>query len=102
MLKKIMIAIAMMITISSHAQISNARLVASGLTCSMCSKAIYEALQKLNAIESVKASIKESSYDIVFKKGVVVNFDDVRKAVEDAGFSVAKFQVTVNFDNVAI
>jgi len=101
-MKKIFMAIALMITMSSYAQISNAKLVASGLTCSMCSKAIYEALQKVNTIESVKANIKESSYDVAFKKDAVVNFDDIRKAVEDAGFSVAKFQVTINFDNVAI
>jgi len=101
-MKKILMAIAMMITMSSYAQISKAKLVASGLTCSMCSKAIYEALQKVNTIESVKANIKESSYDIEFKKDAPVNFDDIRKAVEDAGFSVAKFQVTINFDNVAI
>ena len=95
-------AIAMMITLSSNAQVSKAKLVASGLTCSMCSKAIYEALQKVNTIESVKANIKESSYDIAFKKDAAVSFDDIRKAVEGAGFSVAKFQVTVNFDNVVV
>jgi len=102
MMRKILMAVAVMITISSYAQISKANLIASGLTCSMCSKAIYEALQKVNTIESVKANIKESSYDIVFKKDAVVSFDDIRKAVEDAGFSVAKFQVNINFDNVAI
>src|SRR5690349_21179107 len=70
-MNKILMTIVMMMTVSSYAQISNAKLVASGLTCSMCSKAIYEALQKVNTIESVKANIKESSYDIVFKKDVL-------------------------------
>jgi len=101
-MRKILVAIAMMITLSSQAQISKVKLVASGLTCSMCSKAIYEALQKVSTIESVKANIKESSYDIAFKKDAPVSFDDIRKAVEGAGFSVAKFQVTVNFDNVVV
>src|SRR5690242_4458188 len=87
-MKKILMAVAMMIAMSSYAQVSKAKLVASGLTCSMCSKAIYEALQKVNTIESVKANIKESSYDIAFKKDAAVNFDAIRKAVEDAGFSV--------------
>ncbi|CAN5742419.1 hypothetical protein BH10BAC2_BH10BAC2_45710 [soil metagenome] len=89
-------------SIMAHAQITKAKLVASGLTCSMCSKSIYEALQKVNGIESVKANIKESSYSIVFKKDGTVSPDDLKKAVEDAGFSVAKLQVTVNFENAEI
>ena len=92
----------MMISIVSYAQVEKVTLVASGLTCSMCSKAIYQALQKVNVIESVKANIKESSYDITFKKDVAISFDDIRRTVEDAGFSVAKLQVTFNFDNVAV
>jgi len=92
----------MMISVTSYAQVEKATLVASGLTCSMCSKAIYQALQKVNIIESVKANIKESSYDVTFKRDAMISFDDIRKAVEDAGFSVAKLQVTFNFDNVDV
>ena len=101
-MKKIFVIIAVLFAASGYAQITKAKLVASGLTCSMCSKAIYEALQKVNSIESVKANIKESSYNIAFKKDVTVSPDDVKKAVEDAGFSVAKLQVIVSFDNVEI
>ena len=89
-------------SIITHAQITKAKLVASGLTCSMCSKSIYEALQRVSSVESVKANIKESSYNVVFKKDAAVNPDELRKAVEDAGFSIAKLQVTVSFDNVEI
>jgi len=87
---------------AGNAQITKAKLVASGLTCSMCSKAIYEALQKVNGIETVKANIKESSYNIVLKKDMPASPDDIKKGVEDAGFSVAKLQVTVSFDNVSV
>ena len=85
-----------------QAQITKAKLTASGLTCSMCSKAIYEALQKVSSIESVKANIKESSYNIVFKKDVAVKPDDLKKAVEDAGFFIASLQLTMNFNNIAV
>jgi copper chaperone CopZ len=101
-MKKIFVIIAVLFATSGHTQITKAKLVASGLTCSMCSKAIYEALRKVNSIESVKANIKESSYNIVFKKEVTGSPDDIKKAVEDAGFSVAKLQVTISFDNVGI
>jgi copper chaperone CopZ len=102
-MKKLMIAFLMVFgSIITNAQITKAKLVASGLTCSMCSKSIYEALQKVDGVETVKANIKESSYSIVFKKDKAVSPDDLKKAVEDAGFSVARLQVTMNFDNMEI
>jgi copper chaperone CopZ len=101
-MKKILCALVMMISITSYSQVEKATLVASGLTCSMCSKAIYQALQKVNTVESVNADIKESSYDIIFQKDAAISFDAIRKAVEEAGFSVAKLQVTFNFDNVTV
>jgi copper chaperone CopZ len=102
-MKKVLVALAIMISgYYSQAQISQATLVASGLTCSMCSKAIYEALKKVNTVESIKANISESSYTIVFKKNTPVSFDDIRDAVRNAGFSVARMRVTVNFDNVEV
>lgn len=84
------------------AQFASASLTASGLTCSMCSKAVYQALSKVSFVESVKANIQESSYQLNFKKEVPVNIDELEKAVTDAGFSVAKFAATVNFQNSAI
>lgn len=85
-----------------QAQVSKATLVASGLTCSMCSKAVYQALTKVDEVESVKSNIKESSYSISFKKGALANPDHLLKAVKNAGFSVAKLQLSFTFDNVEI
>lgn len=86
----------------AKAQFTGASLTASGLTCSMCSKAVYQALVKVSFVESVKANIQESSYQVNFKKEALVNFDELEKAVTDAGFSVAKFATIVNFENTAI
>lgn len=72
-------------------------LQASGLTCSMCSNAINKALRSLDFVEKVDANIKNSSFDIRFKKGAAVDFDKMKEKVEGAGFSVARFMVTLNF-----
>ncbi len=101
-MKKVLIIICVLFAISSTAQIKNATLTASGLTCSMCSKAIYKALQKVNSIEAIQANIKQSSYDIQFKKDVAVDLDMLRKAVEGAGFTVAKLEITISFSNMNI
>ncbi len=85
-----------------QAQFINASLQASGLTCAMCSNAINKALAKLPFINSVKSDIKNSAFYIVFKENTEVDIDGIRKAVEDAGFSVAKLKLTGNFYDVKI
>lgn len=97
-MRKILLAIAMVISLQSIGQVQSATLVASGLTCSMCSKAIYKSLVKVPTVQDVKADIKNSSYTITFKPAVDVSPEALKKAVEDAGFSVASLKITANFD----
>jgi copper chaperone CopZ len=92
----------MAITTTAMAQIKSATLTASGLTCSMCSKSIYKALLKVPTIKDVQVDIQKSSYDIQFKEGSKVVIDDIKKAVEDAGFSVASMQVKASFNNTEV
>jgi copper chaperone CopZ len=85
-----------------NAQFHSANLTASGLTCAMCTKAIYNSLGKVPGIDKIDTDIQNSSFTIHFKDGSTVNPDAIKKAVQDAGFSVAKFQLTGNFSNVIV
>ena len=87
---------------SSHAQFTKASLQATGLTCAMCSNAINKALLQVPFVESVKSDIKNSAFNMVFKQGQKVEIDALRKAVEDAGFSVGSLKMTGNFKEVKI
>ena len=102
MKKSIIILLLFACAITAHAQFKTALLQASGLTCAMCSKAINNSLEQLPFIESVKPDIKNSAFKIVFKEGQSMDIDQLKKAVEDAGFSVAKLRLTGNFSNVAV
>lgn len=102
-MKKIFVGmVSVLFSVLSQAQFSKADLQASGLTCAMCSNAINKSLQKLAFIEKVQADIKNSSFAITFKSNTEVDIDAIQKAVDDAGFSVAKLKLTGNFDNVAV
>ena len=68
--------------------IKKVSLVASGLTCSMCSKAIFKALTKLDFVEEVKVDIEQSKFILTFKSGKTVVLDQIKSAVADAGFGV--------------
>lgn len=91
-----------LVAMTSQAQFKSASLQAAGLTCAMCTKAINKALEQVSFVENVKVDIKTSSFLVNFKAGVPVDFDVMKKAVEDAGFSVAKLKVTGVFDKVDI
>ena len=88
--------------LSSPAQFSKARLQATGLTCAMCNNAINKALQAKPFIQSVHSDIKNAAFDIVFKENVNVDIDEIKKAVEDAGFGVGSLKLTGKFDEVKI
>ena len=102
MKKGLFLIIVTLFAIQLQAQFSKATLQATGLTCAMCSNAINKALLKVPFVESVKPDIKNSSFDIVFKKDAEVNIDALKDAVDDAGFSVGSLKLTGKFTEVGI
>jgi copper chaperone CopZ len=101
-MKTLFISFLLVLAVSAHAQLTRVSLQASGLTCSMCSKAVNSALQKVPFVEKVQVNIKNQEYNLSFKEGTTVDLDALQNAVEDAGFSVARLNVTANFENQKI
>ena len=83
-------------------QIKSAKLQASGLTCAMCAKSIYNNLKSIDAIDTVDVDLNESSFLVKFKSAKDINPDIIRKKVEDAGFSVAALDLNFIFSEKTI
>lgn len=98
----LLLLLTIILCISTTAQVTKVTLKAAGLTCSMCSNAINKALHTLEFVADVDADIKTYSFEISFKPNSTVDFDQVRKKVEKAGFSVTSFIAVVHFDNVQV
>lgn len=79
---------------AGQAQIESAELTASGLTCSLCSRAIAEELKELPFIEKVTVNLAASGFNLAFKQGQEVDLDAIAQAVEDAGFAVSELYIT--------
>lgn len=101
-MKKLFVAILMVWGFAAQAQFKTASLQASGLTCSMCSKAVKVALEKVPFVEKVQVDIKNQQYNLTFKPTETIDFDALGKAVEDAGFSVAALKVTTAVNNLQV
>lgn len=83
-------------------QIKHASIQAAGLTCAMCSNAIYQSLISLPFIEDVTPDVEHSSFEIRFKSDKDIHPEAVRAAVEGAGFSIAQFSITIEFDRMTM
>ena len=101
-MKKILLVIALALAMVTRAQVTNVSLQASGLTCSMCSNSINKALKTLDFIDKTDTDMKTYTFEISFKPNSHVDFDKIKNKVENAGFTVSTFIVTIYFNNVHV
>ncbi len=96
-MKSILVGLFLFFSVQLTAQVQSVELVASGLTCSMCSKAIFKSLSALDFVSEVKVDIEKSSYNLTFKSTNDVKIDQIRDAVYDAGFAIETMWFTAVF-----
>ena len=101
-MKNILLVIAILLSIITEAQVTKVYFQASGLTCSMCSNSINKSLRTLDFVDKIDADVKSYTFELSFKPNSNVDFDKIKKKVEDAGFSVSGFFATIYFDNVRV
>jgi copper chaperone CopZ len=99
---KIFMILLVLTTGIAKAQFTKAELQVSGLTCSLCAKATEKSLRTLPFISEIKTDLLKNTYLLTFKSGEAVNFDQISKKVQDAGFFVNSLKATFNFDNVKL
>ena len=101
-MKKVLLFMAIAFSVATNAQVTKVSLQASGLTCSMCSNSINKALKTLDFVLEVDADIKTYTFEILFKPTADIDFDMIKKKVENAGFTVTSFIATIVFNNIQI
>ena len=87
---------------AATAQWQRGRLQATELTCSMCSNAIHKSLAKLSFVEQVDADIAKSTFLLTFKPAATIDPDQLRNAVEDAGFAVGNLELEANVQEALV
>jgi len=99
---KIFIILLVLSTGIANAQFTKAELQVSGLTCALCSKATEKSLKTLPFISDIKTDLMHNIFVLTFKNGEPVNFDQISKKVQDAGFFVNSLKATFDFDKVKV
>jgi len=99
---KILFAFFLLTTGIANAQFTRAELQISGLSCALCARATENTLKNLPFISEVKPDFMRNLFVITFKNNTTVNFDQVSKAVHDAGFFISFLKANLNFDKIKI
>jgi len=88
-MKKILISsIILFASVIANAQITKAELTATGLTCSMCSKATYKQLTSIPEVEKVETDLNKTAFILHFKSGSAVNVGvNNQKAENNSSFT---------------
>jgi copper chaperone CopZ len=86
------------VNLKVNAQISKAEIIATGLTCSMCSNAINKQLKTLSEVDSVSTDLNTNTFTIYLKKDNVIKPRVLKESVEKAGLFVGSMVLTVAFD----
>jgi copper chaperone len=58
------------------------------MSCSHCKAAVESELDKLSGVESSSADVEKGTVEVTYDEGTV-STDDLKGAIEDAGYSVA-------------
>lgn len=85
-----------------NAQISKAEIIATGLTCSMCSNAINKQLKSIADVQDVAIDLNSNTFVVYFKKNSTIEPKVLKDKVENAGFFVGSMIITLPFENANI
>lgn len=86
---------------TANADIIKANVLATGLTCSLCSKATFNQLNSIPEVAKIDVDVNNTSFILEFKKGTSINPEVIKQKIEDAGFSVGKLELTIEKEDVS-
>lgn len=84
----------------AYSQIRKAEIIATGLTCSMCSNAINKQLKSLDGVEKVDTDLNTNTFTIFFKENAAITPANLKSSVEKAGFFIGSMVITLQLENV--
>lgn len=91
----------LMFSITSNAQIVKAEIRATGLTCSMCSNAIYKQLKALPEVTNVETDLNTNTFTVTLKEENNLSPKTFKDKVEKAGFFIGSLIITAKAETIA-
>ena len=100
-MKNILITvITLFFAVQSEAQIVKAEIIATGLTCSMCSNSINKQLKSLPEVDSVETDLNTNTFTVTMKPNTNVSPTIFKNNVEKAGFFVGSLVLSIDSNSL--
>ena len=87
---------------SGQAQLKKVDLVATGLTCSMCSNAIYKQLESIDGVDKIEIDLNKNLFTIILKPNHKLTPKDFKEKVEKAGFFIGSMVLYISYSNLTL
>lgn len=98
--KRLIVLVMLLGMMNSYAQISKAEIIATGLTCSMCSNAINKQLKAMPEVEKVMIDLNTNTFVVNIKKNSVITPQQLKANIEKTGFFVGSMILTMDVANL--
>ena len=96
----ILVSIVLIASSKATAQISKAKIRATGLTCSMCSNAINKQLKSLPEVVDVETDLNTNTFTVKLKEGNTLSPKIFKDKVEKAGFFIGTLILTTKSETI--
>ena len=96
----LLVSIVILVSTKANAQISKAEIIATGLTCSMCSNAINKQLKSLPEVVNVETDLNTNTFTVTLKEGNTLSPKAFKDKVEKAGFFIGSLIVTTKSETI--
>ena len=101
-IKYILLCFVSIVTMSSYAQITKAEIIATGLTCSMCSNAINKQLKSMDEVANVSTDLNTNTFTVTLKQNSTLTANTLKESVEKTGFFIGSMVLTIDLGTVKI
>ena len=102
MKKTSLVILSFVFVIIANAQITKVEIMATGLTCSMCSNAINNQLKTIDEVENVDIDLNKNLFIVRLKNNNTLSPKTFKGKVEKAGFFVVSMVIFINFRNQTV
>lgn len=100
--KQWIVLVMLFVMTTSFAQISKVEIIATGLTCSMCSNAINKQLKAMPEVEKVMIDLNTNTFVVHLQKNSNMTPQILRNSIEKTGFFVGSMILTMDVDNIQL
>lgn len=84
------------LTALAQARVSNMTVAVDGMACPFCAFGVEKRLKKVKGVATVAVDMKTGTADLLAKPKISIHYQEVPKAIKEAGFTAGAMTITVN------